>query len=59
MIASQVCRDGVRKAKAQLELNMASDLKDNKNSFYNYIKSKRKTKENVHGVWSRIWKSSR
>ncbi|KAK4806028.1 hypothetical protein QYF61_007005 [Mycteria americana] len=46
MITSQVCRDGLRKAKAQLELNLASDLNENKTTFHNYIKSRRKTMEN-------------
>ncbi|KAK4805987.1 hypothetical protein QYF61_006964 [Mycteria americana] len=54
MITSQVCRDGLRKAKAQLELNLASDLKENKTSFHNYIKSRRKTMENVRCIWSSI-----
>ncbi|KAK4826467.1 hypothetical protein QYF61_009194 [Mycteria americana] len=37
-------RDGVRKAKAQLELNLASDAMNNK-GFYRYINQKRKVKE--------------
>ncbi|KAK4805993.1 hypothetical protein QYF61_006970 [Mycteria americana] len=53
-ITSQVCRDGLRKAKAQLELNLASDLNENKTTFHNYIKSQRKTMENVRGIWSSI-----
>ncbi|KAK4810175.1 hypothetical protein QYF61_010948 [Mycteria americana] len=32
--AAHMCRDGVRKAKAQLELNLARDAKNNKGSFY-------------------------
>lgn len=43
--------------KPKPSLNLASDLKDNKNCVYICIKSKRKTKENVHGKYSRIWKS--
>ncbi|KAK4815361.1 LOW QUALITY PROTEIN: hypothetical protein QYF61_001349 [Mycteria americana] len=31
---SHLCRDGVRKAKAQLELNLARDAKNSKNGFY-------------------------
>ncbi|XP_068785519.1 uncharacterized protein [Struthio camelus] len=34
-------------AKAQLELNLARDVKDNKKAFFKYIRSKRKTRENV------------
>ncbi|GAB0206587.1 hypothetical protein GRJ2_003124300 [Grus japonensis] len=43
----RVCRDATRKAKAQLELNLARDVKDKKKGFFKYISSKRKTKENV------------
>ncbi|PKU32960.1 hypothetical protein llap_16734 [Limosa lapponica baueri] len=43
----RVCRDAMRKAKAHLELNLARDVKDNKKSFFKYISSKRKTRENV------------
>jgi len=44
--AGQTCRDGVREAKAQLELNLAKDEK-NKKGFYTYVGHKRKIKENV------------
>ncbi|KAK4827148.1 hypothetical protein QYF61_015102 [Mycteria americana] len=40
-------RDRVRKAKADLELSLARDVKDNKKGFYKFINSKRKTKENM------------
>jgi len=36
----------MRKAKAHLELNLARDVRNNK-GFYNYISSKRKTRDNV------------
>ncbi|KFW09685.1 hypothetical protein N327_13834, partial [Fulmarus glacialis] len=42
-----ICRDGMRKAKAQLELDLARDAKNNKKGFYRYVGQKRKTKENV------------
>jgi len=42
-----LCRDGVRKAKAQLELNLARDAKNNKKGFYRYVSQKRKIKESV------------
>ncbi|KAK4824620.1 hypothetical protein QYF61_016926 [Mycteria americana] len=45
--AARLCRDGVRKAKAQLELNLARDAKNNKKGFYRYINYKRKVKESV------------
>ena len=44
----KVCREEVRKAKAQLELRLATAVKENKKSFYKYIISKRRTKENFH-----------
>ncbi|KAK4815257.1 hypothetical protein QYF61_023993 [Mycteria americana] len=45
--AARLCRDGVRKAKAQLELNLARDAKNSKKGFYRYINQKRKVKESV------------
>ncbi|KAK4816568.1 hypothetical protein QYF61_017958 [Mycteria americana] len=45
--AARLCRDRVRKAKAQLELNLARDAKNNKKGFYRYINQKRKVKESV------------
>ncbi|KFQ62398.1 hypothetical protein N334_02973, partial [Pelecanus crispus] len=44
---AQLCREGVRKAKAQLELNLARDIKNNKKGFYRYVNQKRKVKESV------------
>ena len=43
----RACRNATRKAKAHLELKLARDVKHNKKGFFNYISSKRKTKENV------------
>ncbi|KAK4830121.1 hypothetical protein QYF61_008548 [Mycteria americana] len=40
--AIQVCRDGIRKAKAQLELNLARNVKNDKMGFYKYVAQKRK-----------------
>jgi len=40
-----LCRDGVRKAKVQLELNLARDAKANKKGIYRYVSQKRKVKE--------------
>jgi len=45
--AAQFCKDGVRKAKAQLELNLARDTKNNKKGFYRYVSQKRKVKESI------------
>ncbi|KAK4823022.1 LOW QUALITY PROTEIN: hypothetical protein QYF61_024824 [Mycteria americana] len=38
--AARLCRNGVRKAKAQLELNLARDTKNNKKGFYRKGRSK-------------------
>ncbi|KAK4832367.1 hypothetical protein QYF61_021966 [Mycteria americana] len=40
-------RDRVKKAKAQLELNLARDTKNNKKGFYCYVSQKRKVKKSV------------
>jgi len=45
--ASWLCRDEVRRAKVQLELNLAKDAKNNKKGFYRYASQKRKVKESV------------
>ncbi|GAB0204509.1 mitochondrial enolase superfamily member 1 [Grus japonensis] len=42
------CRDKIRKAKAQLEFNLATVVRDNKKCFYKYINNKRRAKENLH-----------
>ncbi|KAK4826132.1 hypothetical protein QYF61_005284 [Mycteria americana] len=41
------CRDAVRKAKAQLELKLARDVKNYKKGFFRYINNKQKQKENI------------
>jgi len=43
----KACRDATRKAKAHLELKLARDVKTNEKGFFNYISSKRKTRDNV------------
>ncbi|KFZ66869.1 hypothetical protein N338_11098, partial [Podiceps cristatus] len=45
--AGRNCRNGIRKAKAQMELNLARDVKNNKKGFYRYIGQKRQAKESV------------
>jgi len=42
-----LCRDEVRRAKAQLELNLARDVEHNKKGFYRYVNQKRKVKESI------------
>lgn len=57
---TQACRDGIRKAKAQLDLDL---VKGNKKSFYKYISNKSETRETVRpwlrgeqdlGIWKRM-----
>ena len=43
----RACTDVTRKAKAHVELNLARNVKNNKKGFFNYISSKRKTRDNV------------
>jgi len=42
------CREEIRKAKAQLELRLATIVRDNKKRFYKYINNKKRAKENLH-----------
>lgn len=37
-----MCRDGVRNTKAQLELNLARDTKDNEKGFYRHVSQERR-----------------
>jgi len=41
--AARLCRNEVRRAKAQLQLNWARNAKNNK-SFYRYVSQRRKVK---------------
>ena len=43
-----MCREKTRKAKAQLELSLATKVKDNNKYFCKYIYSKRRARENLH-----------
>jgi len=45
--AARLCRDGVWRARVQLELNVARDAKNNKKGFYRSVSQKRKVKESV------------
>ena len=42
----RLCNEKMRSDKAQLELNLATVIKDNKKCFYKHISNKRKAKEN-------------
>ncbi|KAK4816201.1 hypothetical protein QYF61_012666 [Mycteria americana] len=44
---ARLCREKIRRAKAELELNLATAVKDNKKYFFKYITSKRRAKENL------------
>ncbi|KAK4810956.1 hypothetical protein QYF61_013364, partial [Mycteria americana] len=44
---ARLCREKIRRAKAELELNLAAAVKDNKKYFCKYISSKRRAKENL------------
>ena len=41
------CREGIRKAKAQMELNLVKDVKNKKKGFYRYVGQKRQAKESI------------
>ena len=42
----RLCKEKIRRAKAQLELNLATAVKDNKKCFYKYNNNRRRAKEN-------------
>ncbi|KAK4810624.1 hypothetical protein QYF61_007361 [Mycteria americana] len=44
---ARLCREKIRRAKAKLELSLATAVKDNKKYFFKYISSKRRAKENL------------
>ena len=44
-VAARLCGDEVRKAKAQLELDLARGAKKNKKGFYRYISMKKKVQD--------------
>ena len=43
----RICKEIIRRAKAELELNLTIGVKENKKLFYKYINSRRKTEENL------------
>jgi len=45
--AAGLCRNAVRKAKAQLELNLARNDKKNRTGFYRYLNQKRKVQDSI------------
>ncbi|KAK4829760.1 hypothetical protein QYF61_006484 [Mycteria americana] len=50
---ARLCREKIRRAKAELELSLAAAIKDNKKHFFKYISSKRRAKENLQPLVDR------
>ncbi|CAM5102330.1 unnamed protein product [Eretmochelys imbricata] len=44
---ARACRSEIRKAKSDLELQLARDVKSNKKGFFRYVSNKKKVKESV------------
>jgi len=44
----RLCRAKIRRAKAQLELNLTTAIKDNKKCFYKQVSNKKRAKDNLH-----------
>jgi len=44
----RLCREAIRRTKAQLELRLATVIRDNKKCFYKYIINKKRGEENLH-----------
>jgi len=57
--AARLYRDGVRKVKAQLELNLARNAKNNKKGFYRYVSQKSKVKESIPPADKQDWQTSK
>ena len=51
----QTFRDDMRKAKTQMEMNVAKDVKDTKKGFCKYISNKQKTSKNVDPLLNETW----
>ncbi|KAK4823485.1 LOW QUALITY PROTEIN: hypothetical protein QYF61_002549 [Mycteria americana] len=47
---ARLCREKIRRAKAELKLNLVAAVEDNKNHFFKYISSKRRAKENLQAL---------
>ena len=44
----KLCKEKIRKAKTQLKLNLATEVKGNNKYYYKYTNSKRGARENLH-----------
>lgn len=49
-VTAQFCRNGVRKAKAKLELNFTKVTQNKTKSIYRCVSQKRKVKESIYSV---------
>ena len=45
-----MCREKIRKAEAQLELNLATKVRESSKYFYKYISSKRRARDDLHSL---------
>jgi len=45
--AVQICTDGIRKVKVQMELNLMRNVKNNKKGFFRYTGQNRQAKESA------------
>lgn len=57
--ATQLCRDGVRRTKVQLQLSLTRVTKNNKKGVYRYFIQKRQVKESVPPLMSKVDKLMR
>jgi len=55
--AVRLCRDEVRKAKAQLKLNLARNAKNDKKGFYRYVNQKSQFKQSVTPPDEQEWQT--
>lgn len=46
-VTTKLCRDGIRKAEAQLELDLIRSAKKDEKIFYKYINEKRSVQEGI------------
>jgi len=45
--AGQLCRDGIRKDKVQMQLNLKREVKNSQKGFYKYIGQQRQAKKSI------------
>lgn len=52
-----MCRNGVRKAKAKLELNFTKVTKNSTKNFYRCVSQKRNVKESIYPLDKKGWQT--